>query len=161
MESINGHSSAVVENYYLKLNRAEDVHQARALFQVDPSSPQRDRTAVTTSSPASTPTQSTFTTQTTFRPSDDLSHLKWGADHPDKNPTPTKVTWSDSELEYIKEWQLNNVLDGRNPIARCLNFIRDDSDARKIFHHHHVLNSARLRVGYNSSLKKYMQLTDV
>jgi hypothetical protein len=192
VEGINGHSSAVVKNYYLKLNRAEEVHHARALFRTDsepdpemsdqyqdfttdPSSCSLSSSAGTNfnstddlghwvwssnfSSPSRTPpTASLSPSRTppppssfnTFKVSDDLNHWVWGDDHPEKKANPSKVKWSNEELEFIRSWKNKNDTAGtRNPIARCLEAIKLDSQARHIFHQHHVLNSGRLRAGYD------------
>jgi hypothetical protein len=233
VEGINGHSSAVVKNYYLKLNRAEEVHHARALFETsdfepyqddatsqpcqddpsslpyqydaiseptyDPSSsllsivptgnalanfstieenedlghwvwstnqsqfssPSRTPPPPTPSSrflsPSRTPSphpprppQTQPLAQSSFRKSDDLEHWVWGRDHPEKNTNPAKVKWSDEELDFIRIWISINTTEGtRNPIARCLDAIKINPQARHIFHQHHVLNSGRLRAGYD------------
>jgi hypothetical protein len=241
VEGINGHSSAVVKNYYLKLNRAEEVHHARALFETtnfEPypdlempfqdeatahpfqdddddddatAHPYQDATSEPTSdlsvlptanswenfseeneelghwvwstattpshpisrfsspsrtpppppppppssrfsSPSRTPPQppSRQPKQSAFRISDDLEHWVWGKDHPEKNPNLAKVKWSDEELQFLRWWRCGNITEGtRNPIARCLEAIKSNPDARHIFHQHHVLNSGRLRAGYD------------
>ena len=60
-------------------------------------------------------------------------------------------------MAFIKNWCEKEKT--RNPIvinlaAKCLKAIKLDPNARMIFHHRHVLNSARLRSGYDKAFKE-------
>jgi len=66
-----------------------------------------------------------------------------------------KVKWSSEELAYIDLWMSRDDGDASSlAVSRCLTSIRAaDNDTKAIFHPHHVLNSARLRNGFERVLK--------
>jgi hypothetical protein len=82
----------------------------------------------------------------------------WGKDHPDYNKKLVKFAWSDPEITYIVNWCEAKVAE--NPaakstiVAKCLKALQHDPEALKIFHVHHVLDSARLRAGYRIAMEK-------
>jgi hypothetical protein len=80
-----------------------------------------------------------------------LQHMDWGTEHPDYGIT-TKGTaiWTDAEKQFLGQWCTNyrtNYPEVKSVVAKCLHHIRTNPSAIKIFHKHHILNSARLRNG--------------
>ena len=87
---------------------------------------------------------------------DQLHHLDWGTQHPDYlKVRPKRVCWTEEELDYIRTWCVNNnTVSVERLASRCLAFIHGDPLAVPIFHQHHILNSARLRNGYDAYVKR-------
>ena len=85
-------------------------------------------------------------------------NARFGENHPIAWDTSAlKVCWTDEEVRFIKMWCITAA--ERNPgitqiTAKCLKAILADPEARKLFHHRHVFNSSRLRVGYDKALQK-------
>jgi hypothetical protein len=86
-----------------------------------------------------------------------FEHPQWGTAHEDyAKENPTKVTWTKQEKDYIGQWveqslKAKPVLS--NLMSNCLSAIKADPSAIPIFHAFHVVNSARLRSGYQAYLK--------
>lgn len=163
VEAINGHTSATVQNYYLQMDRAADVHSARSFFAQASCSADAQPLPVPTTVDeldhfglrVSTP--STFTPTTSeWAHREGTKHLDWGSSHPEYNRKGVKkVKWSAQELEYVENWMDNDVQGDTNiAVSRCLAAIRQDPGAVPIFHAHHILNSQRLRNGFDSVIKK-------
>jgi len=155
VSNINGHTSEVTKDYYLKMDRTMDVHRARqAMDTVMP--------VESPSSPGSLLGQPhTWNSQSR----DSLCVADWGTKHPDYQKTTVKgnsvakrAIWTDEEIQYIANYCLQKVEE--NPeakftiVASCLNHINMDPDALPIFHANHVLDSSRLRSGYRAALKR-------
>jgi hypothetical protein len=86
---------------------------------------------------------------------DDFDYDVWGSLHPDGGKENLKrARWTDEEVNYIGEKIAK--LEKTSPhrlIARCLAIIKADPDAKAIFHENHVLDSGRLRSGYDAYQK--------
>jgi hypothetical protein len=82
-----------------------------------------------------------------------LVHANWGTAHPCiQQNNPKRVKWSEEEISYLTQWFNFNLKmrpNMTNPTSKCLAAIKSDPNALPIFHSHHILNSARLRVGYD------------
>jgi hypothetical protein len=194
VEAINGHTSAVVQNYYLQMDRASDVHSAREFFSqasspagpvqvpfssisssLEPTSPHglRIQHDSAVSSMITVPDNVDDDAQgiadddslqpiplgpvgSGWAPREGTRHLNWGTSHPEYHRRAVKkVKWSAQELQYIEEWiNKDKQGDSNLPVSRCLAAIRLDPRAVHIFHTHHILNSQRLRNGYDSVLKR-------
>ena len=179
VEAINGHTSATVRNFYLQMDRTADVHSARTFF-ADIS--QAAGSAIVS---ASNETQregdddnstnlfgirvprldsnSAPVATTTWAQRESSKHLDWGTSHPEYHRLGVrKVKWSDQELDYIEQWIDNDVQGDTNiAVSRCLTAIRLDPQAVPIFHSHHILNSTRLRNGFDSAMKRKKMLTPI
>ncbi len=96
------------------------------------------------------------TSPSTWRIQDQLRHADWGTAHPEfLKVKPRRVPWSTEEVNYIANWCENQIVDAPDRMAsRCLAFILKDPMAIPIFHQHHILNSSRLRNGYNAYLRQ-------
>ncbi len=148
VQNINGHTSAVVQDFYLKLDRTADAAFGRDAFSkvfrhigageedsggivCDPSNVWPDK--------------------------DELKHAPWGTTHPNFTKPTTRnmrVPWSHNEIGYIMGWIAREgdlALNG-NRVARCLHYICKDSSAYPIFHLHHIMNSGRLRTGFDKAM---------
>lgn len=136
VQAINGHSSQVTQDYYVREDRAREVTLARNAFN-----------AITLQdSPAEG--EAPLFPKATER--DVHQALVWGLDHPD-GPERKKARWTDAEVRYIGNWceqQLRINPHHGTLAAACLKHIMADPAAQRIFHEIHVLDSARLRHGY-------------
>jgi hypothetical protein len=168
VSSINGHSSAVVKNYYLKIRARKDVQNARDAVRAfdtpiantgnrdnsiiegnhlenhyDDMAIDEDESDVHAINDDSADLEGYQITQ----------YADWGTEHPDYNkPVGSKASWSKGELSYIrksaKEMLTSNPRK-TNIVARILLKIKSDPLALPLFHARHVLKSDRLRPGYN------------
>ena len=85
--------------------------------------------------------------------------VAYGQDHPWVSITDhsRRVPWSEAEVDWVGQWCIADKSQNpekRNTVARCLKALRDDASARRIFHNHHVFDSARLRVAYDKFKKR-------
>ncbi len=59
------------------------------------------------------------------------------------------------EVNYIENWCENQIVDAPDRmVSRCLAFLLKDPMAIPIFHQHHILNSQRLKNGYDAYIKR-------
>ncbi len=68
-----------------------------------------------------------------------------------------RVPWTDNEISIVGTWctRYKSQHPGNiNVVAGCLRYILNDNDVRQQFHPHHVLDSTRLRWGW----QKYQEL---
>lgn len=139
VSNISGHSSDIVRKHYLKLDREADIHLSRHVLSSGSPSPPADYNS---SHPFQWPTRSSITA------------IQWGEDHPEADRTnPRRVSWSAAELDYIEHWCIAHLARGvtEDRIAsRCLQAIKQDPSAHRIFHPNHTLNSGKLRNGYEA-----------
>jgi len=98
---------------------------------------------------------------------DHLMPAVWGANHPANEDGMVasvgnkgkKVHWSEEELCYMLDF-VNRTLSRNggpvnNMVSRFLAHIKQDVQAKSIFHAHHVLNGGRLRHGYRTLCVRY------
>jgi hypothetical protein len=145
LQALSGHGSKVVKDYYLKANVHRNVIEGtRAL-----------ESAV--DGPAfAGGTDHQWVIQSATGLYDGLHQEPWGSAHPDRHEdTPNhqqrRAHWSNEEILYIANWHTNAVRDLptnlNNFASRCLAAVRNDPQARPIFHELHVLDSSRMRTG--------------
>ena len=177
VSSINGHSNAVVKNYYLKVRTAQDVQNARDAVRAF-NTPNayivpRDNANIVRYNlenhyddmvvDEDVSDANAINDDSDANPmNNDEEHLlganpiteyaDWGTEHPDYNkPVGSKANWSKGELSYIhnaaKEMIRSNPRK-TNIVARILLKIKADPKALPLFHARHVLKSVRLRPGY-------------
>jgi hypothetical protein len=80
-------------------------------------------------------------------------HAVWGAEHPDIMKTGAKrALWSVAEKDWIHHW-IQSHPGKETGYAKCLADINGDPSARDIFHPLHVLDSKRIRSGFEAVLK--------
>ncbi len=173
VQNINGHSSATTKAYYLLENRTDDVLCSRGAL-VDELDAFMDELAADLSDdelgiqrplplplPLSPPPFSqlptTPTTASTTAPVSERSrtvpsiYMEWGTEHPDyKVDGKGTAVWTDKEKIFLWEWCTNyraTYPEVKTVVAKCLNHIRTNPIAVRIFHRNHILNSSRLRNG--------------
>ena len=179
IHNINGHSSKTAKVEYVMADRQDDVRVSRQLFQrlsedsisshrhendaryyEVPELPNDDHSIPEISSEDylqlfdDEPT-SQSTNNNNGRPR--FEHPQWGTAHEDyAKENPTKVTWTKQEKDYIGQWVEQALKDKpvlSNLMSNCLSAIKADPSAIPIFHSFHIVNSARLRSGYQAYLK--------
>jgi hypothetical protein len=80
-------------------------------------------------------------------------HAAWGEEHPDFEKAGAKrALWSLGEKDWIRDWIAAHP--GKETgYAKCLADITADPAARCIFHPLHVLDSKRIRSGFEAVVK--------
>lgn len=167
VQHINGHSSRITQDYYVRRDQANMVAQARDVFStqaIDAHPHLRDldfpRTEVLPRSPGHVEEvgwgQHQGCASAGWPRNDRLEAANWGTAHPDYQSGGKKARWTAEEVEYIRRWcehDNGGAMYSTNIAARCLAHIMRDSAALPIFHPNHVLDSARLRHGYRTYMK--------
>jgi hypothetical protein len=77
--------------------------------------------------------------------------------HPSIADSGRKIPWTETEINIVGTWcERYKALhpDNTYVVAGCLRYILNDSDVRRHFHPHHLMDSARLRWGW----KRYREL---
>ena len=83
-----------------------------------------------------------------------------GSLHPQGNSEGSRINWTSKEISIAGLWtQRFRKMhpDNKNVAAKCLQFILSDSDARKHFHPHHLMDSTRIRWGIQQFEQKDFQ----
>ena len=188
--NVNGHSSQIVTDYYVRQDREKDVGNAFNVFDVMNDSiatfsPLADRAeqskkrnnemtendfqihlkrrsvqAETSVLASPVTTILDQTEHTTTIETDDVlattSNIHTSQDAVDKmsSPNPMRVKWTEQEIDYVGKWCTKTLRDNpsnsNNIVARCLTHIRNEPAALRLFHKNHILNSGRLRHGYEA-----------
>jgi hypothetical protein len=85
-----------------------------------------------------------------------------GSNHPDLEKGPReRASWTRAEVDYVGAFVTKDEMlhPGRgNIVARCRKAILKDPSARAIFHPNHIVDSGRLRTGYEKYLKSKREL---
>jgi hypothetical protein len=84
-------------------------------------------------------------------------HAEWGTAHPFFHSESERITWSDEEKRYLCKWfdyNLKAQPNTKNITSKCLEAIKRDPNALEIFHKRHIVDSGRLRVGYDHYLRQ-------
>jgi hypothetical protein len=93
------------------------------------------------------------TRQTTANDLSAVSHI--GALHPCLGESGRRVTWTETEVQIVGNWckkyeaQHGN---NNNVVSNCLKYVLSDPELRQHFHPHHVMDSTRLRWGWQKYL---------
>lgn len=178
VSNINGHSDLTVKNYYVKKRRRQDAEVGQEMFDVlsmeNPlSSDNWFREGDDIYDNQSLHSKDKSTNRNTSNnvhhnhiqlPSPNKLELQsplhrnwqpdiiWGQDHPECNSSKTRITWSDEENQYIRNWWMTNGLQSSTNIAsKLLAHIKRDPAAHRIFHPNHTLDSARMRHGLRAN----------
>lgn len=125
VHAINGHTSRVCKDYYHKRDRQLDAKRGREVFET-----------MALSDSAST------TEHIDVQVSPDIA-----------SPSLRRSPWTNEELDYIRRWDQRDRETALSPdrsqiVGRCLRAIRDDPQAKAIFHPAHIASSDRLRTGF-------------
>jgi hypothetical protein len=185
--NLNGHSSAITKDYYVRRDRQKDVQHAVSAFSVLSASPENndyddydDEGDENDQNDEVTPTLSSKKRNHFFADdgndeSDEVisptrsvkqrnqlfADYEVNAPQNILNKTQTRVKWSTAEITFVGEWCLRTL--SRNPanqnniVARCLEHIRSDLHIAEIFHPNHIVSSGRLKHG----LECYKKLHDI
>ena len=131
VSTINGHSSKTTEDYYIKKSMRKTVSDSRHFF-----------AQVTGIDDTNLFDERNF----------EVKAPEWGSRHPDFGKNGIKHAWTDEETHYLQSIinKLTHNHNFTNIMSRCLKYIKKDPDAIPIFHVDHILNSARLRAGWDS-----------
>lgn len=137
INSINGHSSIIANEYYVRTDMDAIVARGRAAMG-EPSSGAAPLLHCDARSPPSTPAY----------PVDE-----WGLDHPDRYKTEGKARWTAEETDYLLAVadHLQSERGGHSYsriMSDCLKRIKEDPSTRRIFHQRHIMSTDRLRAGY-------------
>lgn len=172
VKHINGHSSRIVDDFYVKRSRIKDVSNARCAMNSlkDFNSPDRnnrnnlveDRSSQDSSNlridlpfgEFQSPVRIDTITDDIYdfsEPNDSLQHAEWGSNHPNQNKLAKRVQWSKDELDYLRKIVSRT---NSSSASRCLKEIKSDPSSYPIFHVHHILNSTRLRTGLANIMGK-------
>lgn len=166
VHNINGHTSQVTNDYYLKMDRNADVCRGREAFDIVMPSTASIRSVMhSPSSPANEDVMRLERPDTwTGHTKDILRVAEWGTGHPDyekstqKEKSPLKrATWTKKEVAYIADYCNQKIKmnpDAKSTIvASCFQHIQRDPEAIPIFHRIHVVDSGRVRSGYRIAMK--------
>jgi len=144
--NINGHTSQIVQDYYIKRDRHQDVQNARnAIAQITNQSDEQNI--------ISEDYDYDFDFDIDYENGSIEKHTQseWGSCHPNQNPNAKRVQWSEDELNYLKMLRNEKKL---IKSAHCLKAIMNDPACYKIFHVNHIMNSGRLRNGIDNLLRE-------
>jgi len=145
---INGHSSKVVQDFYLRRNMEQSVRLGTAAFE--------SLQEITPSDPVvSTPMRTPSIIPRIVTP---MQTIKWGTAHPNyqEHPTARRAEWTSAEVDYIRSWYQQETVrvPGNDNMlsSRCLKAIIKDPAAWPIFHELHTLDSKRMRTGIDKCI---------
>ncbi len=82
-----------------------------------------------------------------------------GIMHPCFNATGRRVTWSAAEVKIVGAWCTQHQQqhpESVNIVSNCLRYILNDPNIRQHFHPHHVVDSTRLRWGWEKFQNDYI-----
>lgn len=172
VQAINGHTSAVANDYYVHKARGADVAHARKAFEyIVPQFDAQQGNLVISDGGVLHPLASSSTAHGTGQAAHATAEewnqpfmpvaLDFGTAHPDYGTKAKKAKWTDEEINYIGEFCKRHK--ETHPlcttmVADCLEFILTDPIALPIFHAIHVLDSGRLRNGYRNWLETQKKL---
>ena len=87
-----------------------------------------------------------------------LNDLDFGVARKDLDKDRKRFEWIQEEINYLQHYIqcIEKDADLKNRFSACLNHLRTEAstDVKKYFHPHHVVNSDRLKNGFNTALKK-------
>jgi len=177
---LGGHGSTIVKNFYLKRSAADKVRDSKALMDTiygvdnddtrsygndddDHDDDDDDNDANDAVVENSWRDVDDFDADSGHDnddvSDDDVNKVPFpGCDHPGiKNVEGSRFEWSKAEKEYMRK--VSKIILTDNPSAiktickQMLARIKSDHNAMKIFHPHHILNSTRLRNGWQNTKK--------
>jgi hypothetical protein len=138
--SINGHSSQVTRDYYVRTDQAKETTLGRSGFkrmlginhadEIEDLWPNRDIVIIP----------------------------QYGASHPDIEKHTQRAVWSDAEIRYVGTWcakQRQQYPEINRILAKLLDHIRRTPKVHCIFHPRHVLNTSRLKQGLAQYQRRY------
>jgi len=130
MMEINGHSSQMSKDHYRRNSLKAHVQNGNAIFDIIRTEPM--------------PENSIFagTSSTTVR-------LNYGIEHNQYGKEGKRIKWSAAEINYLVAlFNRQDIKNSSRPYILCLEIIKQDPYAQRIFHPHHVSSHQRLRIGH-------------
>jgi hypothetical protein len=77
--------------------------------------------------------------------------IDFGRKHPNyKQPQGKKARWTEEELNFLQKWMEENPDTSGKRASKCLEAIYADPKLHPIFHMRHVVDTARLRDGFEA-----------
>ena len=149
ISNVGGHSSQVVNDYYLKHDRNSDAQQAKQAFNI---------MARTSNSPVDEQDE-------VFPGHDDCEEPDVGSEHPEYLTKKSKAAWTDQEIEYTGTWFLEKMRQHPNKQQSWFKdlhtHILQDPEVRKIFHRYHVCSPTRLQHGKKAYELRFGKITQL
>ena len=149
ISNINGHSSSVVKDHYLKSNRTSDVRRASNVF----AKIADVVTEVTDASASSAQLSTELITKSSLpMKTQTIATIPWGTLHPDFGKEQAKYTWTNTEFMYVGKWvdeQKRLHPNGGSFVAKCLKHLQTNESMIPYFHPWHTKSSAKLQYGYD------------
>jgi hypothetical protein len=130
--SINGHSSQVTRDYYVRTDQAKETTLGRSGFKRMLGIDDAD------------------TVEDLWPKRDVVIVPQYGASHPHIQKKTERAYWSDAEIGYVGSWcskQRQRFPETNRILTKLLDHIRRTPKIHRIFHPRHVLNTSRLRQG--------------
>lgn len=161
--NINGHTGAVVDDYYIRRSLQRDADAGLTAFR------NMTNRGIVSDIAADDVTTNGITTAAaqdmySFGGGDAMrTSQQWGSRHPDQNKPLApgmRFQWTDAEIKYVGEWCSSYINEHPHDhtlvVSKCLAAIRCDATAVPIFHRSHIMNTVRLKHGllmYNKQVK--------
>jgi len=130
MLEINGHSGEMSKEYYRRSSFQTHIRNGNAVFNIIRNE--------------SMPENSIFGNPDLVR------RVDYGREHPHHGKVDAKrIKWTDAEIDYlVRLLNRAEVKNSSKPFVLCLQIIKSDPNAQRIFHPHHISSHQRLRVGH-------------
>lgn len=135
MLEINGHSGEMSKEYYRRSSFQSHIRNGNAVFDII-------RTE-------NMPENSIFSNPELVR------RVDYGRDHPHHGKADAKrIKWTSAEINYlVMLLDLTEIKNSSKPFVLCLQMIKSDPSAQRIFHPHHLSSHQRLRVGHQMHIR--------
>ena len=143
---LNGHSSVTSNKYYEMQSKIRDVKCAAAVHQKLVSNDESSDDIFDDNDMFCLDAESN---EDQVNVVDAVSNI--GLLHPSIGETAQKIPWTKQEIRTVGMWckrYQSEHPNSKNCVSKCLQFILNDSDVRQHFHPHHIMDSTRLRWGW-------------
>ena len=129
MMEINGHSSQMSKDHYRRNSMKAHIENGNAIFDIIRTEPM--------------PANSIFSN------ANDYSKPEYGTEHPQYGKDAKRFIWTVHEINYlVKLFNRPEIKASSRPYVMCLEEIKKDPIAQRIFHEHHISCHQRLRIGH-------------
>jgi hypothetical protein len=98
-----------------------------------------------------------------FSNPDRVVKVDYGVDHPQYGKVDARrVKWSDAEIHcLLRLLERTDIKNSSKPFVLCLQAIKSDPNAQRIFHEHHLISHQRLRVGHQMYLRSMSKSSNI
>ncbi len=159
--NMGGHSGITCAKFYQKRDREIDVQNSRVVHNKLLKSPQEPKEHVrgldfSLLSPQKNEEEMhdiDFSLDATI--SNDMPASNIGIAHPCYQFEGRRITWTKKEVRHVGSWckaYQKEFPAALNVVAKCLESILQDKKVREYFHPHHLMDSTRLRWGWQKFL---------